>query len=329
MFGWFHRKQQPHESAAPAGTEPLPSADMVWCEASLPIPDWARLQGPPGGEPEALHALANRQAAAWLDALGAALDPKYRRHECEHFMVLSPLDARAAKVLMDYLERSRKRVLATLPGIAAEDGHGKTAVLVMDDQDDYYAYVSNYTEGAGQEQGLSGGMFIDAGYGHFVFAESHFDAMEAVVVHELTHALVRHLPLPAWLNEGLAVNTERRFVRAVPRYQPQQLAWSFGEFWNDETIQEFWSGKSFLRSDEGQPLSYELARVLVELVAREPGVLQRFCAEADRRDAGEAAALAVLGTDLQGLAGAVLGEGEWMPRPAAWVDGIEVGSFRV
>lgn len=34
-----------------------------------------------------------------------------------------------------------------------------------------------------EPQAYSGGMFIDAGYGHFVFAEGTFESMERVVVH--------------------------------------------------------------------------------------------------------------------------------------------------
>ena len=34
-------------------------------------------------------------------------------------------------------------------------------------------------------------------------------------MHEMTHGSVAHLPLPLWLNEGLAVNTERRLAGAT------------------------------------------------------------------------------------------------------------------
>jgi hypothetical protein len=150
--------------------------------------------------------------------------------------------------------------------------------------------------------------------------------MEAVVVHELTHALVRHLPIPAWLNEGLAVNTEQRFVPARPKYQAEQLRWMLGNFWNEATIQEFWSGKSFLRPDDGQPLSYELAKLLVQLLDKEH-LLARFCALASQQDGGETAAREVLGAGLDQLAAVVLGPGPWAPQPAQWTLGVEKGQF--
>lgn len=170
-------------------------------------------------------------------------------------------------------------------------------------------------------------MFIDAGYGHFAFTQGAFETMEAVVIHELTHCLVRHLDIPAWLNEGLAVNVEQRFVPSRARHTPNQLAYLFGRFWTPSTIQEFWSGKSFLRSDEGQLLSYELARILVELVGKDFEQLRRLCHAATRADGGDAAAREVTGMDLEALAGAVLGAGPWRPDPASWTSGTEKGQF--
>lgn len=294
--------------------------EMPWIPgAALPIPDWSRL--------ESAHKDANAWAAAWLDALAASLGSGYERVESANFFLLSPLEARPACVLLEYLERSRKRVLATLPGIASGEGHGKTVVLVFRDEDSYYAYTGHYGHASAEAQGFSSGMFIDAGYGHFVFTAGPFEAMEPVVVHELTHCLVRHLPIPAWLNEGLAVNTEHRFVPSRPRYRPNELEFMFGRFWTAETIQEFWTGKSFLRPDDGQPLSYELAKLLVQLLDKEHDMLTRFCAMASRDDGGEAAAGKVLGASLERLAEVVLGPGPWGPQPALWAQGTEKGQF--
>lgn len=328
MLQWLRGKRVAEESAAPALSEALPAHQMVWrADADMPIPDWAHQPWPDDGEKDALDRLANAQAAAWLDAMTSALSGQYARTESTNFMLLSALEPRPRKVLLDYLERSRQRVLATLPQIAAQDGYGKSVVMVLGDEDAYYRYVSNYGSESSEPEAYSGGMFIDAGYGHFVFAQGPFESMERVVVHELTHCLVRHLPIPAWLNEGLAVNVEHRFVRQPPRYRPDELRYLLGRFWNASTIQEFWSGKSFLRPDDGQPLSYELARLLAELLAKDYDVLAQFCARAKHEDAGEAAATSVLGMSLGDLAAVVLGDGDWTPRPASWVAGTEKGQF--
>ncbi|MRD46618.1 hypothetical protein GHT07_04975 [Caenimonas koreensis DSM 17982] len=301
---------------------------MLWrADASLPIPDWSKQPWPEAGADEQLHAHANGLAAAWLDATIAALPVGHIRAESANFMLLSALQPRPTGVLLDYLERSRRRVLATLPGIAADQGHGKTVVMVFGDEEHYYQYIANYGGESSEPEAYSGGMFIDAGYGHFVFSQAPFESMEPVVVHELTHCLVRHLPIPAWLNEGLAVNTEHRFVAARPRYRANELQYLFDRFWNASTIQEFWSGKSFLRPDDGQPLSYELAKLLVQLLDKDFELLAQFCAKASLHDGGEDAAIAILGESLEELVKVVLGPGDWKPQPALWAAGAEKGQF--
>jgi len=330
MFQWLKRTTSAAAAPEAAPSEPL-ADQLVWREdADLPIPDWALTPWPQDEAAETLHRLANGLAAAWLDALAARLPVPHWREESPHFMLLSPWRDRTARVLLDYLERSRRRVLAVLAQVADDQGHGKTPVMVFSDEDAYYRYIAHYAGAPADEpQGFSGGMFIDHGYGHFVFAQAPFETMEPTVVHELTHCLVRHLPLPAWLNEGLAVNTERRLSPPRARYQAHELSYLFGRFWNEETLQQFWSGKSFLRPDEGQALSYELARLLVQLLDKDYARLAAFCNAAHQDDAGEAAAHAVLGAGLGELAGIVLGEGDWSPRPERWTDGTEKGQFRL
>ena len=64
------------------------------------------------------------------------------------------------------------------------------------------------------------------------------------------------------------MNTERRLCpRVRSRYTPQEVRDKFAHFWNEETIQEFWSGKSWRRPDEGNSLSYELATTFIGLAA--------------------------------------------------------------
>jgi hypothetical protein len=238
------------------------------------------------------------------------------------------MDARARSVLLDYLDRSQRRVLAALAGIAADHGHGKTVVMVFDDEQTYYRYVANYGSESSQPEAGSGGMFIDHGYGHFVFPQGSFEAMEPVVVHELAHCLVRHLPIPAWLNEGLAVNTEHRFTGHRPRYRPNEVEYLFSRFWNASTIQEFWSGKSFLRPDDGQALSYELARLMVQLLGKDYALLTRFCETANQDDGGQRASQEVIGAGLEELVAIVLGPGTWKPDPGSWTGGTEKGQFQ-
>ncbi len=115
--------------------------------------------------------------------------------------------------------------------------------------------------------------------------------MEPTIVHELTHSLLSHLPLPAWLNEGLAVNTEYTIFPqlAAPSaqlYSPHEVAAQHSAYWNADSIQAFWSGKSFLQTDEGNRLSYDLARKITALAARDEPAFRAFVAEAMMQDGG-------------------------------------------
>jgi len=97
------------------------------------------------------------------------------------------------------------------------------------------------------------------------------------------HSALAHPAL--WLDEGIAVNTEHKIApTGRGLYTPQE-------------IQEFWSGQSFARTDDGNMLSYELARVIVEQLAKSWESFERFVSHARREDAGAAAAAEHLGVD--------------------------------
>ena len=297
---------------------------------TLPIVDWDAMHAlePATVDKAALDAFWTRLARSWLETLRAALDARYAIRESERFLMLGSLDESRANVVLEFVERARKRILMVLDGVAADAGAGKVCLLIFDGEDRYYQYVSNYYSKDG-EYALSGGMFLQHGYGHFVFVESEISAMEPTIAHELTHCMVQHLSLPAWLNEGIAVNTEQRLCPPPgrPLFTPEEMREKHVAFWNEATIQEFWSGKSWLRPDEGNMLSYDLAKILVGLAAEDFDAFRAFANAADVADSADVAALKHLGYPVKNFAEAVLGEGPWEPKPELWKDGVERGQF--
>lgn len=95
--------------------------------------------------------------------------------------------------------------------------------------------------------------------------------------------------------------------------------------------QEFWSGRSFLRPDEGNLLSYDLARLLVERFSGDWDAFRAFVLAARLDGGGAAAATGHLGIDL-GVALAAVLDRPWTPaaepRPASWDQAPEAGRFR-
>ena len=321
-----------------APLEAQPEVDMVWFDDTrLPIPDWASIDagGAPTDDAETRDAFRTAAAGHWLQALGDALpeaERPYRVHASADFLLLSALGDREVELLLQFCQAARRRILRQLGDAATVRSGGRHVLLLFADIDQYYEYVSHFYPDDGEEYAQSAGMFIDEGYGHFVLFEGEMYVMQPTIVHELTHCLLAHLPIPAWLNEGMAVNTERGFLpwvaeAALSRYRPDELPRRHLAFWNADTVQEFWSGKSFLRTDEGMELSYDLAMRLVARIARADAPFRSFLREADRRDGGIGAE-AALGLPLESLLVPMLGEGDWRPRPELWRDGTEGGHFR-
>jgi len=335
-MGLFSRLLRPKEKLQPqpADASEHSLVSMLWrADASMPIPDWEAIatSAPPETDTDASQKYWSDAALHWLNALHDHLGHAYSISTSEHFAMLAAVDPTTSRLALEACERTRKRILKALPGIAKDSGYGPIVVLIFDTADAYYAYIGNYYPEEG-EFAQSSGMFLQNGYGHFVFVSEDMARMEPVIAHELTHSLVSHLPLPAWLNEGTAMGMEKRLnpELAHPRYalySQNEMTEKHAKFWNEATIQEFWSGKSFLQSGEGPSLSYDLGENLTRLVSRDYETFVAFANAATYEDAGARAAHEKLGIELEACAAAVLGPGLWRPEPSRWREGVERGQF--
>jgi hypothetical protein len=301
----------------------FPLAQHLQRPQGYPVVDWEKVRAWVDGiDPERRRAEAwSACERAWLlhfrDALGAG----FRLDESDGAALVSSLEPDVARATLEYMERTVRRIGAVLEGIVQLAPWGKDILIVFDDEDGYYRYVSHYYSETG-DFAFSGGMHINAGCSHFVTVKRELRLLEATIVHEMTHACLEHLPLPTWLNEGLAVNTEQRLAGA-PRLalgDPGKLHDKLRRFWSAVRIQDFWSGSAFHLPDS-QALSYELARILVEQLARDWKPFVQFVLRAERADAGAAAARERLGIDLGELVIALLERDtprSWAPNPAKW-----------
>ncbi|MEF3083670.1 hypothetical protein V3391_15745 [Luteimonas sp. SMYT11W] len=328
MLAWLFGKKTPeaHEAPDTRDAHARMPVQMHWrADMALPVPDWQAMDAalPEDADETLLHGYYDAAAAHWLDVLATALPAGYRQTGTTDFLLLSAQSARASALVLRSCTQALRAIRSSLGPLACETGYGRHVVVVFASQDDYYAYLSQY-QGEGETVPMSSGVFINAGYGHFASWHDGLDELEAVVVHELTHALLAHLPMPDWLHEGFAVNVERTLLPrlADPRlalYRPDEMAARHADWWNATTIQAFWSGAAFHTAGEGVELAYDLARAITALAAREDDAAFRaFAAIADSDDAGSAAAVDTLGYPLEHLVEAVLGEGDWAPKPDAW-----------
>jgi len=248
-------------------------------------------------------------ARSWMNRLTSSLPPSYAVHESDNFILVTLESEKYISTFQIFLERTLKRIVNTLQGIASDEGFGKHVVLIFDDIDLYYSYLSYFYENDG-EYGLSSGVYLNNGYGHFAFPHQELSYAESIAAHEMTHALLSHLPIPAWLNEGMAVGVEDLITGSASQRMDNEMYARHQSFWGEKEIQEFWSGESFHRTDEGQELSYHLAQFIVNSLSQDYDKFVEFANRAHFSDGGEAAANEVYEGSLSNLVTQYFGEAE-------------------
>ena len=287
--------------------------DLWRCEEGIHHPDWqkiARLVEQRATTDEERERAWYHAAFQWLDRLKDEMGEGCRLGESRHFLLVSAKSTASIRYFLGQCEAALQHLRARLGEAAWRWPHGKHAVLMFEDEDVYYRYVSHFDADEG-EYGTSSGMSLRrGGYCHTVVAPTK-DALPTLV-HELTHLCLTTRRLPLWLEEGLATCLERQLTGSGQTVDRESIVRQRA-YWDRDSIQRFWTGESFRVGDERE-LSYALAEHLVTLLVREFRVLESFILAAAREDAGQAAARQHLGLDLPDIAAAFLGEGDWQRR---------------
>jgi hypothetical protein len=256
----------------------------------------------------------------WLHQLKDDLGGSYRIYESHRFFLLSAEASRPARKILGYAEDALARIETELGATAQGRKYGKKVILAFSEEDDYYSYVAHfYPDG---EHNASGGMFIGSSYGHIAFPLHFVHSAKRILIHELTHNCLWGVPIPLWLEEGIAQRAEDLLLNRGFSVD-MDLAEQHRAFWNDERIQEFWSGLSWKRTGDSSKLSYSLAEVLVHLLSEKGEMFGDFVAHANYRDGGQTAALDFCDCCLGELVGGFLGKGDWRPQRKAIADHFE------
>src|ERR1700733_10081456 len=179
------------------GLDPFPLLSHINRHRGLPIVEWTEVQRwIVESVPENLRAEAWASCErAWLLHFREALGTAFHLEEGNTAAILSSLDPKLAQVTLEYVERTLKRICSVLHGIAKSPEWCKDFLIVFDDADRYYDYVSYYYPDSG-EFAFSGGMYIGAACSHFVTVKADVRSIEPVIAHEMTHAGLSHLPIP-------------------------------------------------------------------------------------------------------------------------------------
>jgi len=250
----------------------------------------------------------------WLAELAGDLGGRAGIYRSHNFYALSDLDPQTVRTLLTYAEFVEATVRSYLREAAWSGYHGKHVLLVFSDPDDYYSYISYF--GRDGKNILSGGVFIRQGYAHIALPYTNSFSVHHVLVHELTHNLLCHLPLPLWLNEGLAVMTEA-LVGQQRFMVTRELAERHRNHWNETNLQAFWAGTTFNVPGDDSELSYSLGSILVHLLAEKGPAFGEFVKAADWHDGGQDASVNFLDQGLEEAVGGFLGPGNWRPQRKA------------
>lgn len=308
----------PQELTVP-GTSTFALAQNMDVINGFPIMNWSAVGSWLASieDPETRRLARLHGQRAWLAHMREVLGPHFSLHESDNAFVLSSLESTVVAATAKYVTSARRKVASALGKLAEFADGEKSILLVLDDEEWYYHYVAVYYPNEG-EFAFSGGMFINAGCPHFVVRRADLASIEPVIAHELAHSAVSHLRLPLWLDEGIAVNTEHKIAGAGRGlYTPHEIRAKHLRFWGETEIQQFWSGEAFHRTDDGNMLSYDLARIMVEHLAKSWEPFESFVMSARREDAGAAAAAEYLDVDLGAYVCALFDKGptkSWSPR---------------
>jgi len=232
----------------------------------------------------------------WVSTLKNHLGADYAVYRSPNFILLTSRGLNASKSILRTCELAVQYIVDWLGPVAAKRGHGQHVVLD-------FATIENYYD------------YLRGGYLHIAVPPSH--GMQNVLIHELAHNRLAHLPLPKWLNEGIAVTMERKIGGKQYGRIDRELHQKHRAYWTTQTILAFWTGESFHDLDgEVVHLSYSLADILVDLLVQEFPNFMDFVCEADQKDAGLTAAHQCFGIGLNDLVSTFLGSGDWTPEIA-------------
>lgn len=299
---------------------PVPESFFPISPTGYPMPDWDAIadQVETSHPPEQWHDAWCHIGREWMEKVRTRLGTRYSIHESKNFYLVSTAGEEKAVEVLQFLERIDTRIQETIPALLPEALYGKCPVLAFTDDNDFYEYVSGYYDEDG-EFGAMGGVYLDRGFGHFALPSPDLGRYVATMSHELCHAFVAHLPLPLWLNEAITQGVEHSITAALPYVLDREIIRRHRDYWNEELIQSFWAGESFHFPDDGQELSYHLARFILHSLhqggttPRE--AMDQFFLTASYEDAGQSAAAEAFEISLGDCLVPLLGEGDWEPGP--------------
>ena len=252
-------------------------------------------------------------ARQWLTQIkDSTKEVEYNISETQNFLLLCSSDKHFRDLLLRFLERALIQISSMLEGIATDEGFGKHVVIIFYSQNTYNCYLSDCFPDSDINV-VDKGMYINQGYGHFVYPMQNLSFLEPGIVYDMSHMLISHLPLPLWLVEGIADN----IVNDITKFASINIDDDFIErhenFWRQEGLQGFWSGEYFYLPGLFNSNCHELAQFFVREMSKNWSSFKAFVLDSDYKNCGQVALINNFGISLGEMATNLLGDGNWEP----------------
>jgi len=235
----------------------------------------------------------------WLSVLSDELGDNYKITDSENFILLSSEPDNIKRSILEFAEKSLGNTLTTLNSVAKIPKNNKFIIIVFDQQDIYLDYAVSYYD-CDRSLISAAGHYLHVKPIQFIFPQQDFDRTEVAFALDLTRLCIHHLKLPDWLDEGLAFFVGcyiQQITSLVPNGRMQQI---HSEFWNEDNIQEYWSGNLFYNNEQSAEYSRELSQIIVGMIFRnyEYDTVRKFILDVKYEDAGEQSSIEHLGVSL-------------------------------
>ena len=204
----------PQRTTSPA-PPPAQSVDAHTLDAALEFQngftraDWQLIaeiieRAAPGGDETEAWTEAERH---WVWRLREDLGGRYEVEESTEFILLADAGKDFAVRLLRFADENVVSIRHHLGELAWRGHPGKQVLLLLSDEDDYYQYLSHFYDRDASPGSL--GVHIHRGLPHIVLKLTTELEVAQTLAHELTHSCLVHLPIPVWLNEGIAMRLQR------------------------------------------------------------------------------------------------------------------------
>ncbi len=242
----------------------------------------------------------------WVERLKQQLGPEFFLLESYDCLLLSCLPPKRAQFLLSNTETILQRMESLLGTNALQRGsYGPHLMLCFADSHGLHEYLVEFEDDS--ESMAPAAVFIPGGCGHIAMYGDDLRMLEPTLVHELTHAMLWHLGLPLWLEEGVAQVLPQLVVHSRGIEINRDLVEEQQEVWGQDGLRGFWDGSAF-RCPRRSEAAYNLGEVLVRSMLSRKGVdFQGFLASASWRDCGQGASRECLKYELTDLVRDFLG----------------------